>query len=137
MEENPVTSSLRRRARIVLSMCGALTVGSLAVAGPAFADSSLTWYKFYPNRYAHASFTSYGEVFKVSDDEPDGASVRVFWSYRGSSIVQGWCINKGGDGTTKTCDFEIGEGRAINWCLERYDYSKGIEYTFKCKDDVA
>lgn len=130
-------SSLRRRARIVLATCGVLASGSVVLAAPAFADSSLTWYKFYPDRYAHASFTSYGEVFKVSDDEPDGYSVRVFWSYRNSSIVQGFCTNSSGNGTTKTCNFSIAEGRKITWCLERYDFSKGIEYTFKCKDDTA
>jgi hypothetical protein len=132
-----VINSLRRRARIVLAMFGVLASSSLVVAAPAFADSSLTWYKFYPDRYAHASFTSYGEIFKVSDDEADGASVRVFWSYRNSSIVQGFCTNSNGSGTTKTCDFSIAEGRAINWCLERYDFSTETEYTFKCKDDVA
>ena len=129
--------SLRRRARIVLVMCGVLASSSIALAAPAFADSSLTWYKFYPDRYAHASFTSYGEVFKVSDDEADGASVRVFWFYRNSSIIQGFCTNSNGAGTTKTCDFSIGEGRNITWCLERYDFSTGTEYTFKCKDDTA
>jgi hypothetical protein len=132
-----VLKSLRRRARIVLAMCGVITLSSIAVAGPAYADSSLTWYKFFPDRYAHASFTSYGEVFHVSDDEADGASVRVLWTFRNSNIVQGICTNSMGAGTTKTCNYSISEGRAITWCLERYDFSKGIEYPFKCTDDTA
>lgn len=60
----------------------------------------------------------------------------MFWSYRNSSTVQGFCTNSSGNGTTKTCNFSIAEGRKITWCLERYDFSKGIEYTFKCKDDT-
>lgn len=130
-------TSLRRRVRIILTTCGILALSSMALPAPAFADSSLTWYKFYPDRYAEASFKSYGEVFTVKDHEPDGMSVRVHWTFRGSSIVQGSCTNSTGDGTTKTCDYEIAEGRDIRWCLERWDRDKNHVYTFECKYDTA
>jgi len=139
MEERvPVIINLRRRVRIMLATCGVLTLGSIFVANPAFADSSITWYKVFPvDRYAHASFQSYGEIFKVSDDEADGYSVRVYWTYSNSQTVQGWCINTSGNGTTKTCDFSIAEGRHIIWCLERYSYTTRALITGSCESDVA
>lgn len=130
----------RQTARLVLgAVCvGVMAIASVVTASSASADSSLTWYKIPGiDRYAHASFKSYGEVFSVSDDEPDGASVRIFWYYAGSSIVQGFCTNSSGNGTTKTCNFSIPEGRRIGWCLERIDFSNSHLYTYKCTSDTA
>ena len=136
-------SGVKRRAAMAAAFTGLLAATSVAAAGPASADSSLTWYGVWPNRLAHASFKSYGEILSVSDDESDGLAVRAYWGYSGSSVVQAFCTNTGGAGTTKTCNYSIGEGRGIWWCLERVDfdgsegYGKGAVWTFKCKNDTA
>jgi len=136
-------SGTARRAAVAAACSAVMAGASIAAAGPASADSSLTWYGLFPNRLAHASFKSYGEVLSVSDDERDGLAVRAYWGYSGSSVVQARCTNTNGAGTTKTCNYSIAEGRGIWWCLERVDFDgseghgAGAVWTFKCKSDHA
>ncbi|RKS77449.1 hypothetical protein CLV35_1135 [Motilibacter peucedani] len=102
---------------------GATALISVGVAGPAAADSSNTLYTIWPDRRAHASFTSYDEIFKVSDDEGDGASAIVYWNYTGGATHT--CTNSKGAGTTKTCDLDLPENRTIHWQLCTQSLSGG------------
>ena len=102
---------LARRIGFTASAVVALVAAS---ATPALADSGDTIYGFWPNRIAHATFTSYGDKFTVWDDESDGRAAIAFWQV-GSRTGQ--CVNSNGAGTSKTCNYDFPENTTIVWNL--------------------
>lgn len=84
------------------------------MATPATADSSSNVYGTWPNRLAHATFTSHGDSFTVWDDEADGRAAVVFWQ---AGAVTGECVNSKGDNTSKTCNYDFTEGVRVKWNL--------------------
>lgn len=100
-------------------LVGAGAVALVAVtAGPAAADSGATLWTIWPDRRAHATFTSHGDVFEVWDDEGDGAAAIVWWEVGSRS---GYCTNDKGAGTKHTCNLDFGEGKTIRWGLWAWD----------------
>ena len=77
-----------------------------------------------------ATFTSYGEVFKVYDQAGDGHSaVALYWLPDGSGPHLIW--NSGGNGTVVTANLEFAEGSWVTYrvCLGEYGPRDVLEST--------
>jgi hypothetical protein len=118
-------SARRRVAALAVATGATLAVG----AAPAMADSSAdvcraTWWPyFHCKTAAKATFSSYGEVFRVTDTWGDGRSAIVYyWVGNGPRKL---CINSGGEGTTKTCDLTRNEGKQVVWHVCAVDLGGG------------
>jgi hypothetical protein len=93
----------------------------LVQAGPALADDP-GGYGAFGNllrdegpRLAHFDFDPYGEHVTVSDDFEDdwGVLVELWWGGK----LRRWCWNTSGEGTDHDCNFDIKEGRNINFFI--------------------
>lgn len=76
------------------------------------------------------TFTSYGEVFKVYDQNADGHSaVALYWLPDGSGPHLIW--NSGGNGTVVTANLEFAEGSWVTYraCLGEYGARDVLEST--------
>lgn len=112
----------------VLASAVVCAAAMLSLPGAAMADTSATL-SYDGHTRASATFTSLGEVFKVTDRYADGHAAEVTYS---TSYQSGWCRNTGGAGTTKTCDLSLPEDIRITWNLSA-DPNEGwiqkVDYT--------
>lgn len=107
----------KHTTRALIAGAGASAFIALS-AGSAAADSGATLWTVWPDRRAHAQFTSAGEIFEVWDDEADGAAAIVWYTV---GTTEGYCTNNKGAGTKKTCDLSFANGRRIEWGLWAWD----------------
>jgi hypothetical protein len=104
---------IARKALLIAAAAGLLT---LAGASAAAADSSRCTSD--SGCAGRATFTSYGEVFKVYDQLADGHSaVALYWLPDGSGPHMIW--NSTGNGTEVTANLEFAEGSWVTYrvCL--------------------
>jgi hypothetical protein len=102
-----------RKALLIAAITGALT---LAGASAASADSERCTAG--SGCAGRATFTSYGEVFRVYDQNADGHSaVALYWLPDGSGPHMVW--NSTGNGTEVTANLEFPEGAWVTYrvCL--------------------
>lgn len=111
---------MRRKLRnsvVVLGLVGALTV---VMPGEAVADSSQCSVPA-STCAGRVTFQSYGELFRIFDQQADGHSaVLLYWLSDGSGPYYGW--NANGNGTQVNVDLELPEGDWIFYraCLGEY-----------------
>ena len=108
-------AALRRSALV------ALAVGALLLAGGATASADSERCTSGSGCAGRVTFQSYGEVFKVYDQQGDGHSaVALYWLPDGSGPHLIW--NSSGNGTSVTANLEFPEGSWVTYraCLGEY-----------------
>ena len=105
---------MARRMAVAVVACGALV---MAGAQGASANSSTQLY-VNGRLAAGGSFTSYGEIFAVVDDWPDGHAAVIEWtaSSKGGAYFRCWNTSGSGSGA-KVCNDSIKEGAKVTWRL--------------------
>ena len=97
------------------------TVGALLLAGGATANADSERCTSGSGCAGRVTFQSYGEVFRVYDQNADGHSaVALYWLPDGSGPHLVW--NANGNGTNVSADLEFAEGSWVTYraCLGEY-----------------
>ncbi|HEX2133809.1 MAG TPA: hypothetical protein VHH15_19870 [Actinophytocola sp.] len=106
---------LRRSALV------ALATGALLLTGGGTAGADSERCTSGSGCAGRVTFQSYGEVFRVYDQDPDGHSaVALYWLPDGSGPHLVW--NSNGNGTSVTANLEFAEGSWVTYraCLGEY-----------------
>lgn len=107
-----------------------LLVGALLLAGGATASADSERCTSGSGCAGRVTFASYGEVFTVYDQDPDGHSaVALYWLPDGSGPHLVW--NPNGNGTSVKANLEFAEGSWVTYraCLGEYGDREVLQST--------